>query len=233
MVDLGLAPSRSRAQALIQAGAVRVNGQPANKPAARAAGEIKVAEDPNPWVSRAGLKLAHALDHFGLRPHGQALDIGASSGGFTQVLLARGAAHVCAVDVGQGQLHVLLANDPRVMDLSGLNIRDLLPGQVPEPDWIVADVSFISLEKALPAALALAGAGAVLIALIKPQFEAGRSAIGKGGIVREASVHRDVCARITAFLDDAGWTPMGLCDSPIPGGDGNREFLIAAERRSA
>lgn len=230
MVARGLAPSRARAQALIEAGAVTVGGVPATKPAAQVADAtpIAVAADPNPWVSRAGLKLAHALDAFGLAPHGTALDLGASTGGFTQVLLARGADHVHAVDVGHGQLHPALAADPRVTLHEGLNARDLAPGLVPAPDWITADLSFISLEKALPAALALARPGATLVALVKPQFEAGPSRIGRGGIVRDAALHGEICARIEAFLRASGWRPFGLARSPIEGGDGNAEFLIAA-----
>ena len=233
MVEEGLAPSRARARALIEAGAVQVDGRTATKPAARATGAITVEADPNPWVSRAGLKLDHALGTFGLRPTGVALDIGASTGGFTQVLLARGAAHVHALDVGRGQLHPDIAADPRVTEHSGVNVRDVLPGTIPPPDWITADVSFISLEKALPPALALARPGAVLVALIKPQFEAGREAIGKGGIVRDAKVHRAVCNRISRFLEGEGWEVTGLCESPIPGGDGNAEFLIAARKRAS
>lgn len=228
MVEEGLAPSRARARALIQAGQVTVDGRIAAKPAARAAGAICVATDPNPWISRAGLKLDHALSVFGLQPRGTALDLGASTGGFTQVLLARGATRVYAVDVGHGQLHPDVAADPRVTEHSGVNARDLKPGDVPAPDWITADLSFISLEKALPPALAIARSGAVLVALIKPQFEAGRAAIGKGGIVRDPSVHRAVCDRIAAFLIARGWSVCGVCDSPIAGADGNAEFLICA-----
>lgn len=228
MVDEGLAPSRARAQGLIQAGRVTVGGRPVAKPAARTGGAISVAGDPDPWVSRAGLKLDHALSVFGLYPAGMALDLGASTGGFTQVLLARGAAHVHAVDVGHGQLHADVAADPRVSAHSGLNARALTADDVPPPDWITADLSFISLEKALPAGLALARPGATLVALVKPQFEAGRAAVGKGGIVRDAAVHKAVCDRIAAFLAGQGWSVLGLCPSPIAGGDGNTEFLIAA-----
>jgi len=231
MVTEGFAPSRARARSLIAAGAVRVGGRRARKPADKAIGAIELTAVPNPWVSRAGLKLAHALDTFGLVPHGVALDLGASTGGFTQVLLARGALHVHAVDVGHGQLHADIAADPRVTEHSGINARTLAPGMVPPPDWITADLSFISLEKALPAALALARPGAILVALIKPQFEAGPAHVGKGGIVRDPDVHEAVCTRITAFLEVQGWTVTGRCDSPIEGGDGNREFLVAAWRR--
>ena len=228
MVDQGLAPSRARAQALIRAGQVTLDGRPVAKPGSRSDGTIAVAGDPNPWVSRAGLKLDHALTVFDLCPSGVALDLGASTGGFTQVLLARGAAHVYAVDVGRGQLHAAVASDPRVTELSGVNVRALRRGDVPEPDWITADLSFISLEKALPAALTLARPRATLVALIKPQFEAGRGAIGKGGIVRDAAIHRAVCGRISVFLTAMGWQVIGQTDSPIAGADGNVEFLIAA-----
>jgi len=238
LVALGLAASRARARALIEAGVVTVNGAAALKPAQAVAGgaEIAVTADPNPWVSRAALKLAHALEVFGLTPRGVALDLGASTGGFTEVLLARGAAQIYALDVGHGQLHPRIAADPRVVALEGINVRAIPRGQVrglvPPVDWITADLSFISLEKALPAALALARPGAVLVALIKPQFEAGRAAIGKGGIVRDGAVHAAVCARIRAWLEAQGWQVTGEAASPIEGGDGNREFLIAARKSS-
>lgn len=227
LVDLGLAPSRARARALIEAGAVRVGGRPVTRPAARAEGEIRVTE-PFPWVGRGALKLLHALDRFGLTPEGRALDIGASTGGFTQVLLALGAAHVTALDVGRGQLHRSLRADPRVTVLEGVNARALPP--LEPPDWITADVSFISLKLALPPALALARPGAVLVALVKPQFEAGPAHVGKGGIVRDSAVHARVCDEMAAFLGAQGWKVLGLTESPIEGGDGNREFLIAARK---
>jgi 23S rRNA (cytidine1920-2'-O)/16S rRNA (cytidine1409-2'-O)-methyltransferase len=230
LVDLGLADSRARARTLIEAGAVSVDGAPARKPAQPVAegAAVAVASDPNPWVSRAGLKLSHALEVFRLAPQGVALDIGASTGGFTEVLLARGAARVIAVDVGHGQLHPRLAADPRVTCLEGTNARDLGPDRVPPVDWITADVSFISLEKALPAALALARPGAVLVALIKPQFEAGPGVVGKGGILRDPAVQEAVCRRIESWLESLGWQVTGRVPSPIEGADGNREFLIAA-----
>lgn len=232
LVDLGLAESRARARALVEAGAVTVDGAAARKPgqAVGAEAAVAVSADPNPWVSRAALKLAHALAVFGLEPRGVALDLGASTGGFTEVLLAHGAARVIALDVGHGQLHPRIAADPRVVSLEGVNARDIPPGLVPEVDWLVADVSFISLEKALPAALALARTGAVLVALIKPQFEAGPGAVGKGGILRDPAIHDAVCGRIRDWLTDRGWQVTGLAPSPIEGGDGNREFLIAARR---
>ncbi|MGR3716757.1 MAG: TlyA family RNA methyltransferase [Thermohalobaculum sp.] len=232
LVEAGLASSRARAKALIEAGAVTVDGTVARKPSqAVATGvEVAVTADPCPWVSRAAFKLLHALDEFGLNPRGVALDVGASTGGFTEVLLARGVARVFALDVGHGQLHPRIAADPRVVGLEGVNARDIPAGLVPPVDWIVADLSFISLEKALPGPLALARPGAVLVALIKPQFEAGRAHVGRGGIVRDAAVHEAVRARIRDWLTGLGWQVTGEVASPIKGGDGNREFLIAAEK---
>ncbi len=231
LVEAGLAESRARAQALIAAGAVRVDGRPAGKASAEVAvGAVLAVEgDPLPWVSRAGAKLAHALEAFGLDPRGAvALDLGASTGGFTEVLLGAGAAEVWAVDVGHGQLAPALARDPRVHAIEGLNVRALTAAHVPPPDWIVADLSFISLAKALPAALALARPGAVLVALVKPQFEVGRAAVGKGGIVRDAAAIAAARAGVRDFLGLAGWTVTGEVESPIRGGDGNREYLVAA-----
>lgn len=226
LVDLGLAASRSRARALIEAGAVRVDGRPVTRPAARAGGAVEV--EPFPWVGRGALKLLHALDRFGLIPSGEALDLGASTGGFTQVLLARGADRVHAVDVGHGQLDPALAADPRVVGLEGVNAR-ALPSGLPRPDWITADLSFISLAKALPPALALARPGAHLVALVKPQFEAGPGHVRKG-IVRDPAVHARVCAEVEGFLAGQGWQVLGTVESPIAGGDGNREFLTAARK---
>ncbi len=231
LVALGLAPSRARAQALIGAGAVTVDGAVALKPAHPApdAAAVAVIADPCPWVSRAALKLVHALDAFALDPSGAvALDVGASTGGFTEALLARGAARVIALDVGHGQLHPKLRADPRVTVLEGVNARALPEGLIPPLDWIVADVSFISLTLALPGALALARPGARLAALVKPQFEAGRAAVGKGGVVRDPAGHAAARDRVRGYLGGAGWRVTHEADSPILGGDGNREFLIAA-----
>jgi 23S rRNA (cytidine1920-2'-O)/16S rRNA (cytidine1409-2'-O)-methyltransferase len=202
------------------------------RPMAADAG-IEVRGAAHPWVGRGGLKLDHALDAFAIEPAGAiALDIGASTGGFTDVLLARGAARVHAVDVGHGQLAWKLRNDPRVVVLERTNARHLTREQVPgAPSLIVADVSFISLTLALPAALALAAPGARLVALVKPQFEVGRGEVGKGGIVRDPALHEAACQRVRAFLESAGWTVEGLIESPVTGADGNREFLIAARRR--
>lgn len=232
MVVLGLAASRSRAQAMIGDGLVSINGAIARKPAQNVPddAEVSVTGTSHAWVSRAALKLVHALDTFDLTPHGMALDIGASTGGFTQVLLARGAAHVHALDVGHSQFHDSLRGDPRVTVHEGVNARDLSPEMIPPPDWITCDVSFISLTKVLPPALDLARPGARLVALIKPQFEAGRAAIGKGGVVKDGEVHDTVCALIRQFIADSGWDVQGTTPSPITGSDGNREFLIAARR---
>lgn len=233
LVARGLAPSRARAQALIAAGAVSVDGAQADRPAQKVMPEAQVTliGEPSPWVSRAALKLAHALDLFALSPAGaMALDLGASTGGFTQVLLAAGAAHVWAVDVGHGQMAPTLREDARVTLREGLNVRDLRPGDVPAPDWITADLSFISLAKALPPALALARPGATLVALIKPQFEVGPARVGKGGIVRDAGAIAAARADVRAFLMASGWTILGETESPIRGGDGNAEFLVAARK---
>jgi len=187
----------------------------------------------HPWVSRGGIKLDHALAHFGIDPQGlTALDIGASTGGFTDVLCARGARRVFAVDVGYGQLALALRDDPRVIVLDRTNARRLTREQVPDAiDLVVCDASFIGLRTILPAPLALAAPGARLVALIKPQFEAGRGQVGKGGIVRDPTIHAAVCARIRAWLEGRGWPVLGVTPSPIKGRGGNVEFTIAAERR--
>jgi 23S rRNA (cytidine1920-2'-O)/16S rRNA (cytidine1409-2'-O)-methyltransferase len=233
LVARGLAPSRARAQALIEAGVVKVNGAPAGKVSQKVTPDalLELTGDPLPWVSRGALKLAHALEVFGLSPLGLvALDLGASTGGFTEVLLEAGAAEVWAVDVGHGQLAPKIAADPRVRSIEGLNARDLTAAHVPPPDFVVADLSFISLTKALPPALALARPGAVLVALVKPQFEVGPERVGKGGIVRDAAAIADARALVRMFLEGSGWRVMGETESPIAGGDGNAEFLIAARR---
>lgn len=235
VVAQGLAESRSKAQALILAGLVFVGTQRVDKPGQRLAEDsvLTLKGRDHPWVSRGGVKLAHGLDHFAIDPSGRAcLDLGASTGGFTDVLLARGAARVYAVDVGHGQLAWRLRQDPRVVVLERTNARDLTPALVPEPiGLIVCDVSFIGLRLALPPALALVAGEADLVALIKPQFEAGREHVGKGGVVRDPEVHRAVCADIEAWLAARpGWRVQGVCESPITGPSGNVEFLIAARR---
>jgi 23S rRNA (cytidine1920-2'-O)/16S rRNA (cytidine1409-2'-O)-methyltransferase len=217
----------------VEAGVVRVDGRAATKPGAAvvSGARLEVTGEPNPYVSRAALKLAHALEVFGLDPAGAvALDLGASTGGFSQVLLRAGAAEVWAVDVGHGQLAPVLRGEPRLRLIEGLNARDLTAAHVPPPGWVVADLSFIPLAVALPPALALARLGAVLVALIKPQFEVGPSFVGKGGIVRDAAAIARARSGVREFLSRAGWVVTGEAASPIAGGDGNAEFLIAARK---
>ena len=234
LVDRGLAESRSQAQALVMAGKVFSETRRVDKPGQQVTGAtpLSVKGEAHPWVSRGGLKLAAGLDHFEVEAAGLiCLDVGASTGGFTDVLLHRGAAKVYAVDVGHGQLAWKLRQDDRVVVLERTNARHLTPVQVPEPiDLIVCDASFIGLETLLPAPLALAAAGARLIALIKPQFEVGKGRVGKGGVVRDPALHREVCDRIAAWIEgEMGWRLLGLTESPITGPEGNREFLIGAE----
>jgi 23S rRNA (cytidine1920-2'-O)/16S rRNA (cytidine1409-2'-O)-methyltransferase len=235
LVEQGLAESRAKAQALILAGLVSVAGRRIDKAGTPVAEdtELTVAGRDHPWVSRGGLKLVHALDHFTLDPAGLvALDIGASTGGFTDVLLARGAARVYAVDVGRGQLAWKLRQDPRVVVHEGVNARYLSRAEIPEPiDLVTCDASFIGLETVLPASLTLTAEHAALVALIKPQFEAGPKEVGKGGVVRDPAVHRAVCERISAWLEaQPGWRVVGITESPITGPARNREFLIYARR---
>jgi 23S rRNA (cytidine1920-2'-O)/16S rRNA (cytidine1409-2'-O)-methyltransferase len=234
LVDRGLVESRTRAQALILAGKVFSGEARIDKAgdAIKPDQPLEVRGSDHPWVSRGGVKLDHALAHFGLSPQGQVcLDVGASTGGFTDVLLHHGAAKVYAVDVGHGQLAWKLRNDPRVVVKERVNARYLDATQVPEaPQAIVCDASFIGLRIVLPAALALAAPGAWAVALIKPQFEVG-PAIAKGGVVREPAVHGRVCNEIRAWWAALpGWQVIGIEASPILGPEGNREFLIAARR---
>lgn len=235
LVERGLAESRAKAQALVMAGVVYSNTRRIDKPGQSLADDapLLVKGQDHPWVSRGGLKLAEALARFGLDPAGKvAIDVGASTGGFTDVLLAGGAVRVYAVDVGHGQLAWKLRQDSRVVVLEKTNARTLTADLVPEPvAMVVCDASFIGLETVLPAALALAGPGAELVALIKPQFEVGKGRVGKGGVVRDPLLHAEVCERIRAWLAGLpGWTVLGLADSPILGPEGNKEFLIAARR---
>ena len=233
LVERGLAESRAKAQALILAGKV-FSGEKRIAKAGDLLAEgtpVAVRGQDHPWVSRGGIKLAHALHAFGLSPAGRiGLDVGASTGGFTDVLLTRGAARVYAVDVGHGQLDWKLRNDPRVVVLERTNARYLSAEQIPEPPGaVVCDASFIGLRTVLPAALALAAHGAFAVALIKPQFEAGPERVGKGGVVRDPAVHEEVCATIRDWWTALpGWRALGIEPSPITGPDGNREFLIAA-----
>jgi 23S rRNA (cytidine1920-2'-O)/16S rRNA (cytidine1409-2'-O)-methyltransferase len=235
LVDRGLAESRQRAQALILAGLVYAGERRIDKsgePIADAT-DIEIRGRDHPWVSRGGVKLAHALDHFAIDVTGLvALDIGASTGGFTDVLLTRGATRVHAVDVGRGQLAWKLRQDPRVVVHEGLNARHLTAADISEPiDIVTCDASFIGLATVLPAALALAKPHALLVALIKPQFEAGPKAVGKGGVVRDPEVHHAVCAAAASWVGaQPGWSVVGIADSPITGPAGNREFLLYARR---
>jgi len=232
LVDRGLVESRSRAQALVMAGLVYSGDRRLDKPGTMVAGDcrLELKGQDHPWVSRGGLKLIKGLEVFAVDPAGLvALDVGASTGGFTDVLLTKGAARVYAVDVGHGQLAWKLRVDPRVVVLERTNARHLTPQQIPEAvDMVVCDASFIGLETILPAALALVRPGGVLIALIKPQFEVGKGRVGKGGVVREPELHDEVCQRIVAWLASRpGWTVAGLTESPIRGPEGNVEFLVA------
>ncbi len=235
LVDRGLADSRAKAQALVLAGQVFSGERRLDKPGLGVAPDIalELRGPSSLYVSRGGLKLAHGLDHFGIAPQGMvALDVGASTGGFSDVLLQRGAARVYAVDVGHGQLDWRLRNDARVVVLERTNARYLNRDLIPEPvDLVVCDASFISLKVVLPAALELTGPSAWLLALIKPQFEVGKGRVGKGGVVRDPALHTRVCADIARWLAEAqGWRVLGTTESPITGPKGNREFLIAARR---
>jgi 23S rRNA (cytidine1920-2'-O)/16S rRNA (cytidine1409-2'-O)-methyltransferase len=232
MVERGLFESRARAQAAIAAGHVTANGIVVAKASDEVASDAVIDAAPaHPYVSRGGVKLAAALDHFGFDLAGcTCLDVGASTGGFTDVLLRRGARRVYAVDVGREQLHASLRNNPKVIALERTDIRKLLPTRLVEaPDFVAIDVSFISLRLVLPPALALTRAAARLVALIKPQFEAGRRA-SKRGIVREAPAQTKACEEVAACVAALGWTMVRIIPSPIQGGDGNREFLIGARR---
>jgi len=228
LVERGLFESRARAQAAIAAGRVTADGVVLRKPSDEiAAGAVLDAAPEHPWVSRGGLKLVAALDHFGFDPTKRiCLDVGASTGGFTDVLRARSARRVYAVDVGRGQLHPKLRGDPAVVSLEQTDIRTLDPFAEP-PDLAVVDVSFISLRLVLPAVDRLLRRPAQLVALIKPQFEAGRAHVKKG-IVRDPAVHVAVCDDIAAFAASLGWDVIGVMPSPIEGGEGNREFLLGA-----
>ena len=230
MVERGLAPSREKAQALIMAGQVVVGDHAVTKAGQQVAEDaaVRIKGEVLPYVSRGGLKLKKALDEFGVDMSGLvAIDVGASTGGFTDCLLQAGAAKVFAVDVGYGQLAWKLQQDPRVVSMEKTNIRHLTPDRLPErPDLAVIDASFISLAKVLPATVALLKAGGFIIALIKPQFEVGRGEVGKGGIVRDPAAHEKAVEGVRQAAAELGLTVGNVCDSPILGADGNREFLI-------
>ena len=235
LVEHGLAESRTKAQALILAGLVSCGERRIDKPGEQLAADALLALKgrDHPWVSRGGVKLAHALDHFRIAVDGAgALDIGASTGGFTEVLLDRGARRVYAVDVGHGQLAWKLRQDTRVVVLERRNARYLTRADIPESaDIITCDASFIGLATVLPASLALAAEKAQLVALVKPQFEAGPSRVGKGGVVRDPAIHRNVCEDAAAWVaEQPGWSVAGIVESPILGPEGNREFLLYARR---
>jgi 23S rRNA (cytidine1920-2'-O)/16S rRNA (cytidine1409-2'-O)-methyltransferase len=234
LVDRGLAESRARAQALVMAGLVFAGETKIDKPGHQITEDapLDVRGRDHPWVSRGGIKLAHAIEHFGLDPAGvTAMDIGSSTGGFTDVLLQKGAAHVFAVDSGTNQLAWKLREDARVTVLEQTSARILTPELIDRPCiWVVCDASFISLAKVLERPLELAATSCQLVALIKPQFEVGREEVGKGGVVRDPALHARVCGKVRQWLETAGWQVEGIATSPITGPQGNVEFLVSARR---
>ncbi len=234
LFDRGLAESRTRAAALVLAGVVFAGEIKLAKPGLQIANDaqLEVRGRDHPWVSRGGIKLAHAIDHFGLDPAGAvAMDIGSSTGGFTDVLLNKGAAHVFAVDSGTNQLAWKLRQDDRVTVLEQTSARLLTPDHIDRPcNWVVCDASFIALHKVLEVPLRLAAPLCTLVALIKPQFEVGRGEVGKGGVVRDPALHARVCAEVHSWLEAQGWQVQGITESPIKGPEGNVEFLISARR---
>jgi 23S rRNA (cytidine1920-2'-O)/16S rRNA (cytidine1409-2'-O)-methyltransferase len=233
LVERGFFESRAKAQAAIAAGEVLADGRRLTKASEPLAPQAEIVAAPaHPWVGRGALKLVHALDAWPIAVAGAVvLDVGASTGGFTEVCLARGAARVYAVDVGRDQLHATLRGDPRVVSLEATDARDLDATLVPQaPDLVVCDVSFIGLAKALPAALALARPGADLAALVKPQFEVGPKRVGKGGLVTDEAARAEALAGVVSFLESVGWRVRETAPSPIAGGDGNVEFLLWAQK---
>jgi 23S rRNA (cytidine1920-2'-O)/16S rRNA (cytidine1409-2'-O)-methyltransferase len=234
LVDRGLVESRTRAQALVLAGLV-FSGETKIAKSGQAiavTAPLEVRGRDHPWVSRGGVKLAHALDHFALDPAGvTAMDVGSSTGGFTDVLLSRGAVRVFAVDSGTNQLAWKLRQDPRVTVLEQTSARLLTPALIDAPcEWVVCDASFIALAKVLEVPLRLAAPRCQLVALIKPQFEVGRAEVGKGGVVRDPALHQRVCAEVREWLEGEGWDIQGIVESPITGPEGHVEFLVAARR---
>ena len=233
LVSRGLADSRAKAQAAIAAGGVTADGRLVTKASEPLDETCDLKAQPaHPYVGRGALKLVHALELWPVVVEGRVvLDVGASTGGFTEVCLEHGAARVYAVDVGRGQLHPKLAADPRVVALEGVDARTLTAELIPEPpNLVVCDASFIGLAKVLPRALALAATDADLIALVKPQFEVGPDLVGKGGIVRDAEARARALADVASFLTTSGWTVLDTADSPIQGGDGNSEYLLHARK---
>lgn len=233
LVERGFFESRAKARAAIEAGGVTADGRLVAKPSETLKPDAEIAAAPaHPWVGRGALKLAHALDAWPVEVAGRVvLDVGACTGGFTEVCLAHAAAKVYAVDVGRGQLHPRLAADARVVSLEATDVRTLTPELIPEaPQLVVSDVSFISLQKALPPALALAADAADLVALVKPQFEVGPERVGKGGLVKDETARAEALQGVTGFLGAAGWPVKAVAESPIEGGDGAREFLLWAKK---
>ncbi len=236
LVSRGLFASRSRARDAVARGTVRVNGKVVTKPSLTFPGNVvfEISDPAQDYVSRAALKLVAALDHFQLDPRNrECLDVGASTGGFTEVLLKRGASHVTSIDVGHGQIHPRIENDRRVTSIEGFNARFLTSDDIDnrQISFIVSDVSFISLKLALAPALELAEAGAFAVLLVKPQFEAGRDAISKAGLLKEPETAPAVAAELERWLvEDMGWVSLGLIPSPIAGGDGNEEFLLGGKK---
>ena len=234
LVERGHAESRTRAQALVLAGIVFSGESKISKPGQALAEDapLEVRGRDHPWVSRGGIKLAHAIDHFGLDPSGvTAMDIGSSTGGFTDVLLSKGAAHVFAIDSGTNQLAWKLRQDPRVTVLEQTSARILTTAQIDRAcSWVVCDASFIGLAKVLDVPLILAATPCRLVALIKPQFEVGRAEVGKGGVVRDPALHARTCDEVRGWLEQAGWQVQGITESPIKGPEGNVEFLVSALR---
>ena len=233
LVDRGLFDSRAKARAAIEAGGVTVDGRIAAKASLAVNDDAQITAVPaHPYVGRGALKLDHALALWPVTVEGRTvLDVGASTGGFSEVCLLRGAERIYAVDVGQGQLHPRIAEDPRVTELSGQDVRSLDTDLIPTaPQLVVCDLSFISVTKALGPALALAAPGADLVLLVKPQFEAGRERVGKGGLISDPAVRQDCLGATAAWIAQQGWTVQATTDSPITGGDGNHEFLLWARK---
>jgi 23S rRNA (cytidine1920-2'-O)/16S rRNA (cytidine1409-2'-O)-methyltransferase len=233
LLDLGLFDSRAKARAAIEAGGVTVDGRVVSKPSQAVEEDAEIAAvAAHPYVGRGALKLEHALTLWPVMVEGRSvLDVGASTGGFTEVCLLRGATRVYAVDVGRDQLHPRVAGDPRVVELSGQDARTLDAALIPvPPQLVVCDLSFISVTKALGRALALAAPGADLVLLVKPQFEAGRERVGKGGLVTDPAIRQDCLDTVSAWVAEQGWTVEATADSPITGGDGNHEYLLWARK---
>jgi len=236
LVEQGYYESRARAQAAIKAGLVFVDGKRVKKPSEKFSENVVIsASDEHPWVSRGGLKLAHALEKFDVTPSGKiCLDVGASTGGFSDVLLTNGALKIYAVDVGHSQLHETLKSNPYIISMESHDARSLKPSDFSSmPELIVCDASFISAMKVLKSPLSLAARHAELIALVKPQFEVGKSGIGRGGLVKSMDLSQQALARVSKWVAEQGWDVKEVCDSPVKGGSGNHEYLLYAVKRYA